>query len=70
MPSPLPGKIESVLYKEGDIVKKGQTIAIVVAMKMEVKVVAPFDLAIKSQVVFEGDIVEEGSLVATVAEKS
>jgi biotin carboxyl carrier protein len=39
-------------------------------MKMEVKVVAPFDLAIKSQVVFEGDIVEEGSLVATVAEKS
>ena len=51
-------------------VKKGQTIAIVVAMKMEVKVVAPFDLAIKSQVVFEGDIVEEGSLVATVAEKS
>ena len=70
LPSPLPGKIESVLYKEGDIVKKGQTIAIVVAMKMEVKVVAPFDLAIKSQVVFEGDIVEEGSLVATVAEKS
>ena len=68
IPSPLPGKIESLLYSEGDIVNKGDVIAIVVAMKMEVKVVAPYKLIIKSIVIGEGDLVEEGSLLAICSE--
>ena len=67
VPSPL-GKIESLHYSEGDFVKKGDVIAIVVAMKMEVKVVAPYNLVIKSLVSGEGDLVEEGSLLAVCSE--
>ena len=39
---------------------------VVCAMKMEVKVTAPFDLAVVELSVAQGDAVEEGSLVATV----
>ena len=68
VPSPLPGKIESLQYSEGDFVKKGDVIAIVVAMKMEVKVVAPYNLVIQSLAIGEGDLVEEGSLLAVCSE--
>ena len=40
---------------------------VVCAMKMEVKVTAPYDLTIASIDVETGDRVEEGSLVATAA---
>ena len=64
--SPLPGTVEEINCSEGSTIKKGECMMIVVAMKMEVKVTAPFDLRIESVTVDKSDKVEEGSLVAKV----
>jgi pyruvate carboxylase len=64
--SPLPGTVEEINCDENATLKKGDCMMIVVAMKMEVKVTAPFDLRIDSFAVEKGSKVEEGSLVATV----
>ncbi len=41
--SPMPGKILKINFKIGDVVKQGQTICILEAMKMEYALKAPFD---------------------------
>eukprot|EP00946_MAST-07B_sp_MAST-7B-sp1_P004555 g4555.t1 len=66
VPSPLPGSVEDVACEVGQKFNKGDCMMIVVAMKMEVKVTAPFDLTVESVEVNKGDKVEEGSLVAKV----
>ena len=64
--SPLPGTVEEINCTEGATLKKGDCMMIVVAMKMEVKVTAPFDLRVDSFAVEMKAKVEEGSLVAKV----
>jgi pyruvate carboxylase len=66
LPSPLPGTVEEINVEAGMKLEKGDCIMVIVAMKMEVKVTAPFDLKIDSLTVEKGDKVEEGSLVAKV----
>jgi pyruvate carboxylase len=66
--SPLPGQVEFVVA-EGEKFAKGDTLAVVSAMKMEVKVTAPFDLVIATAGVAIGERVDEGSLLLTVAEQ-
>lgn len=66
LPSPLPGTVEEVNVEVGQKLKKGECIMIIVAMKMEVKVTAPFDLKIDSIIAEKSDKVVEGSLVAKV----
>merc|ERR1711964_280847 len=56
--SPLPGTVEEINCNEGTKLKKGDCMMIVVAMKMEVKVTAPFDLRIDSFTVGKSDKVE------------
>jgi biotin carboxyl carrier protein len=41
--SPMPGKILKINVKPGDSVKKGQTVCVIEAMKMEYALKAPFD---------------------------
>ena len=41
--APMPGKIVDVKVKVGDAVKKGQTVLVLEAMKMENDIVAPED---------------------------
>lgn len=41
--APMPGSLTQILVKAGDVVKKGETVAIVEAMKMENEVHVPFD---------------------------
>lgn len=45
--SPMPGKVVSVLVKEGDLVKEGETVVIISAMKMESEYKAPKDGTVK-----------------------
>lgn len=45
--APMPGKVSKILVKEGDKVEKGQTIAIVEAMKMENEIHAPISGIVK-----------------------
>lgn len=56
----MPGKIVKVLVKTGDVVKAGQAILIMEAMKMENEMRASCDTKIKDILVKAGDSVEAG----------
>lgn len=64
--SPLPGIIQSLPVKEGDIVKAGQPVAILEAMKMENEVVATTDGTIEKVHVTPGQNVLEGAIIVTI----
>jgi glutaconyl-CoA/methylmalonyl-CoA decarboxylase subunit gamma len=65
--APLPGKITQVKVKTGDIVKKGDVLLMMEAMKMENEVLASKDGVIESIKVNIGDTVLEGDvLIETV----
>ncbi len=55
--TPMPAKIVKILVNEGDKVKKGQTLLVVSAMKMEIEHKAPRDGSIKKIRVKEEDTV-------------
>ena len=59
--SPLPGVILDIKVKEGDEVKKGQTIIILEAMKMENSINADRDGKVTSIKVSKGESVLEGT---------
>ena len=64
--APMPGKIVDVKVKVGDAVKKGQTVLVLEAMKMENDIVAPCDGKITSVTVKKGDQVNSADTLATV----
>jgi biotin carboxyl carrier protein len=59
--SPLPGIILDIHVKEGDVVKKGQTLIILEAMKMENNINAPKEGKVVALKVSKGDSVLEGA---------
>ena len=59
--SPLPGVILDIKVKEGDVVKKGQTVIILEAMKMENSINADRDGKITAIKVSNGESVLEGT---------
>ena len=59
--SPLPGVILDIKVKEGDEVKKGQTVIILEAMKMENSINADRDGKVTSIKVSKGESVLEGT---------
>ncbi|XP_030369477.1 methylcrotonoyl-CoA carboxylase subunit alpha, mitochondrial [Scaptodrosophila lebanonensis] len=63
--APMPGVLEKVLVKPGDKVKKGDSLAVLIAMKMEHILKAPKDAIIKSIGGAEGDNVAKGAAVIT-----
>ncbi len=56
--SPMPGRIVKLLVKPGATIKKGQDLLVVEAMKMENKVISPFDGTVKEVFFSEGDQIE------------
>ena len=60
----IPGTIIKILVKKGDIVKQGQPIAIIEAMKMETNVLSTGDGEVANIYVKEGDSVKSGQLIA------
>ena len=64
--APMPGKILNVIAQPGTSVKKGETIIILEAMKMENEIVAPQDGTVATINVATGASVESGSLLATL----
>ena len=60
------GKVFKIEVKQGQAVKKGETVVILEAMKMEIPMVSPVDGTIASIDCAVGDAVEAGSLLATV----
>ncbi|MEE4196015.1 MAG: biotin/lipoyl-containing protein [Bacteroidales bacterium] len=64
--APLPGNIFKILKKEGDEVKKGDTIMIMEAMKMENNIQSEKDGKITSIKVKEGDAVLQNDVLAEI----
>ena len=63
MDSPVPGKIAKIFVKNKQIVKKGDILVIVEAMKMEHSILAPFSGRVLKVNTKEGDQVDEGFAV-------
>ena len=59
--SQMPGKILRVSIKAGDVVKKGQAVMVMEAMKMENEIKSPQDGTIKEVKVTEGQAIETGA---------
>ena len=64
--APMPGTILAVNVKVGDQVKKGDTLVILEAMKMENEIAAPEDGVVASINVEAGVSVESGQLLASL----
>jgi 3-methylcrotonyl-CoA carboxylase alpha subunit len=59
--APMPGKVVSFAVKAGDSVKRGQTLAVMDAMKMEHTIAAPMDGVVAELLYAPGDQVTEGA---------
>ncbi|MDA3954867.1 MAG: acetyl-CoA carboxylase biotin carboxyl carrier protein subunit [Bacteroidales bacterium] len=64
--APLPGSIFKILKQEGDEVKKGETILIMEAMKMENNIQSEKSGTIVSMKVKEGDTVLQNDVLAEI----
>ncbi len=64
--APMPGKVLSITAEVGQAVKKGDTILVFEAMKMENSVVAPQDGTVAGISVAVGDSFESGAVIASL----
>ena len=66
--APMPGQIRAVNVSEGDTVTKGQTLLLLEAMKMEIRVQAPRDGVVKKLFVQQGQTVEREQMLVEIEE--
>ncbi len=64
--SPMPGTILNINVNAGDVVKEGQILMILEALKMENEIMAPRDGKIASVHVAKGASVESGTLLCVM----
>ena len=64
--APMPGNILAVNVQNGDVVKKGQVLMILEAMKMENEIMAGCDGTVTSVCVTKGATVETGAVLCTI----
>ncbi len=64
--APMPGTILDVRVKAGDVVKKGQILMILEAMKMENEIMAGEDGTVTSVAAVKGASVQTGDLLCTI----
>ncbi|MDD2620506.1 MAG: pyruvate carboxylase subunit B, partial [Syntrophomonadaceae bacterium] len=62
----IPGTVAQILVKDGDMVKAGQSLIIIEAMKMETQVVAPISGKVLSVSVIQGQQVKNGELLVKI----
>ena len=65
--APMPGQVRAVNVSEGDKVAKGQTLIVLEAMKMEMKIQAPMDGTVSKLFVKQGETVEREQLLIEVS---
>ena len=66
--APMPGQVRAVNVGEGDAVTKGQTLLVLEAMKMEIRIHAPQDGIVKKLLVRQGETVEREQVLIDVEE--
>lgn len=64
--APMQGQLVTTLVSEGDAIAKGQTLAIIEAMKMEHEIKAPTAGLVRALPLAEGDYVSEGQAIAFI----
>ncbi len=67
--APMPGRVVRVLVSPGDVVKQGDGVVVVEAMKMENELSACLDGVITATPAREGDTVEAGTLLVSIGEE-
>ena len=66
--APMPGQVRAVNVSEGDAVIKGQTLLLLEAMKMEIRVQAPRDGVVKKLFVQQGQTVDREQMLVEIEE--
>jgi biotin carboxyl carrier protein len=66
--APMPGQVRTVNVSEGDAVTKGQTLLIIEAMKMEIRIQSPQDGTIKKLMVKQGQTVEREQMLIEIVD--
>jgi biotin carboxyl carrier protein len=61
--APMPGLVVSILVKEGDVIKKGEPLVALEAMKMENIIKSPADVVIKKINISKGLALEKGQVM-------
>jgi biotin carboxyl carrier protein len=67
--APMPGQVRAVNVGEGDAVTKGQTLLVLEAMKMEIRIHAPQDGTVKQLFVKQGQTVEREQILIDIEDK-
>ncbi|MFF2876711.1 pyruvate carboxylase [Gottfriedia sp. NPDC057991] len=65
----MPGTVLNVLVKKGDVVEKGQTLAITEAMKMETTVQSPFTGVVRDILITSGESISTGDLLIELEQR-
>ena len=66
--APMPGQVRALNVSEGDTVTKSQTLLIIEAMKMEIRIHAPRDGKVKKLLVKQGQTVERDQVLIEIKE--
>ena len=66
--APMPGQVRSVSVSVGDVVKKSQTLVVMEAMKMEIRIQALQDGRVKTVHVTQGETVEREQILIEMEE--
>jgi biotin carboxyl carrier protein len=64
--APMPGQVRLVNVREGESVSKGQTLMVLEAMKMEIRIHAPFDGRVTSIAAEVGQTVERDQMLLSI----
>ena len=64
--APLPGRVVEISVKVGDVVKRGQTIVVLEAMKMENNITTDYAGTVKQIIVNVGDAVAANAILAEI----
>jgi len=65
--APMPGQVRAVNVNEGDAVTKGQTLMVLEAMKMEIRIQSPSDGTVGKLFVKQGETVEREQMLVEVS---
>lgn len=66
--APMPGQVRAVNVSEGNAVTKGQTLLVLEAMKMEIRIHAPQEGTVKKLFVKKGQTVEREQILIEIKE--
>jgi biotin carboxyl carrier protein len=66
--APMPGQVRAVNVNEGDTVTKGQTLMLLEAMKMEIRIQSPQEGVVKKLFVSQGQTVEREQVLIKIEE--